>query len=379
MSLKINGSRIREARVFNGLTITQLAEKISVSKQMVSRYEHNTANISLDKFKKLVEVLKFPIGFFTESDKFAYDNSETFYRSRLTSTQSEKQPSEIYKKAAAVTKDFFEQYVNFPKLEPIQLSDNVTPEAAAVALRTKWGLGSLPIQNIVELLERHGLTVINVDLGTDKVDAHSGLVHVNGRSYYVVLSNKNSNFYRSQFTLAHELGHYVLHNGKLDPNDLDSIEYKLMEKEADAFASSFLLPSTPFKNDILSIVIDDVLSYVPLKQKWNVSISSMIYRAYSLGLLSEDQRLKLYKALSYRKWRKNEIFDSESPVSQPRAMKDAFRLIEKHTSIAPVNLATNINNIYGVYYPNVILANVIGIDLNEFSAEVIPLSLKNIE
>ena len=45
MSLKINGKRIREARIFNKMTMTELAENIGVTKQMISKYEHNQSII----------------------------------------------------------------------------------------------------------------------------------------------------------------------------------------------------------------------------------------------------------------------------------------------------------------------------------------------
>lgn len=53
MSLKINGSRVREARLFKGFTITELSKKIGVSKQMLSKYEHNKSNISIETLQKL--------------------------------------------------------------------------------------------------------------------------------------------------------------------------------------------------------------------------------------------------------------------------------------------------------------------------------------
>ena len=65
MSLQINGDRIREARVFRGLTITKLAEELGISKQMLSKCEHNKANLSMENFRKLIEILDFPMDFFT--------------------------------------------------------------------------------------------------------------------------------------------------------------------------------------------------------------------------------------------------------------------------------------------------------------------------
>lgn len=136
MSVNINGKRIRKARIFNRMTITELAEKIGVTKQMISKYEHNQSNISLGTLQKVIRILEFPVNFFLEDDKFVYENKGTFYRSRLTSTQAEKQPSETYKKAAAILRDYLESYIDFPKLDNESLN-YTSPEDAAIKLRNK--------------------------------------------------------------------------------------------------------------------------------------------------------------------------------------------------------------------------------------------------
>ena len=376
MSLQINGDRIREARVFRGLTITKLAEELGISKQMLSKCEHNKANLSMENFRKLIEILDFPMDFFTGTVKFRLKDEGTFYRSRLTATQAEKQPSETFKRAPAVVRDFLEQYIEFPVLEELELPDDVSPEEAAIWVRNFWKLGDFPITDVLSLLEHHGLTVVSLDLGAKKVDARSGYMKINGRSYYIVLTNNDSNFYREQFTLAHELGHFVLHGDRLNPKDLDPSEYRNIEQEADTFASCFLMPKNAFEKDIRNIKVDELMNYVPLKTKWNVSIAAMIHRAKSLSLLNETQYVKLYKAISYKGWRKKEILDDEKESSKPRALNEAFRLVEEHTSITPANLASYINNIYGTYYPNEILSQILSIKLSEFSSNIIPLALK---
>lgn len=379
MPLNVNGERIREARLFNKLTITKLADELGVSKQMISRYEHGKANVSLEMFKKMVKILKFPTAFFTGHQKFEYENFGTFYRSRLTATQSEKQPSELYKVAAAVLRDYFEQYIQFPSLDIMESDDTDAPEDAARMLRSKWGLGLGAIQNIVEVMEAHGLTVVDINFQSDKIDARSGYTEINGHKYYVVLTDmESSNFYREQFTLAHELGHYVLHGDKLEPQDLSTEEYRAIEKEADLFASAFLLPDETFSADVKSIKRDNLLDYLPLKTSWNVSVAAMIVRARTLGLINSVQYEKLQKAISYRGWRKHEELD-DLKATPPHLMRDAFRLMEKHTSLRPSILASAIDDNYGYDYPNEVLATIIGLPLEEFSSEVIPLTLKTKE
>lgn len=376
MSLDVNGDRIREARLFNKMTITKLANELGVSKQMVSRYEHGKANVSLETFRKMVKILNFPTEFFTGHRKFEYENFGTFYRSRLTATQSEKQPSELYKEVAAVLRDYFEQYIQFPSLDIIDGEDIDDPEEAARILRAKWGLGLGAINNIVEVMEAHGLIVVNIDFQSDKIDARSGYTEINGHKYYVVLTDMaSSNFYREQFTLAHELGHYILHGDKLEPQDLSSEEYRAIEKEANLFASAFLLPDEAFSADIRSIRRDNLLDYLPLKTKWKVSVSAMIMRARALGLVDSVQNEKLQKAISYRGWRKKEELDERKAIP-PHLMHDAFRLMEKHTSLRPSTLASVIDEKYGYNYPNEVLSIILGVPLKEFSGEVVPLTLK---
>lgn len=323
MSLQINGDRIREARVFRGLTITKLAEELGISKQMLSKCEHNKANLSLESFRKLVEILDFPMSFFTGTIKFKLEDEGTFYRRRLTAIQAEKKPSETYKRATAVVRDFLEQYVEFPVLEEIDLPDDISPEEAAIRVRNSWKLGDFPITDMLSLLERHGLTVVSLNFEAKDAAACSGYIQINGRGYYVVLTNNDGNFYREQFNLAHELGHFVLHGGHLNPKDLDLSEYRNIEQEADTFASYFLMPNSVFGKDIRNIKIDD-----------------------------------------------------KTESSKPRALNEAFRLVEKHTSIAPANLASYINSIYGTYYPNEILSQILSIKLSEFSSGVVSLPLK---
>ena len=117
MALRINGTRLKEARLFNHLTMSSLADQVGVSKQAISKYEHNKIEISSNVFQKLVQVLNFPLYFFTDVEKVPYQDDGTFYRSRLTVTQSEKQPSKTYKKAAAYLRDYFENYIDFPTLD----------------------------------------------------------------------------------------------------------------------------------------------------------------------------------------------------------------------------------------------------------------------
>lgn len=380
MSLQINGKRLKEARLFNHLTMSALADQIGVSKQAISKYEHNKIEISSAVFQKIVQVLNFPLYFFTDFEKVPYQDDGTFYRSRLTATQSEKQPSKTYKKAAAYLRDYFENYIDFPELDT-KLELEESPENAANELRRIWNLDDQPISDIVDLMERHGLIIVNVDFNSNKIDARSGYVEIGEKQYYIVLVNgKKQNFFRDQFTLAHELGHYAMHAKLYYPQeDLLGQDYRTIENEANQFASAFLMPKESFESDLTKNGFINIDKFINLKSKWNVSIAAMVHRAHDLQLIDDKEYIKLQKQISYRGWRTKEIMDDEKIMSKPKALNQAFELLEEHDVVHPKDLNDKLREMYGIVFPNEILSQILGIDLDKFRSSIVRLKTSEID
>lgn len=356
--MPFNGRRLKEARRFRKLSITALANDIGVSKQMISRYERGESIPNATNYQKIVFNLKFPLSFFQLEDTFEQENLGTFYRSRLTSNQAEKKPSELKKKYLAILVNLFENYVDFPKLgDNSKLSDS--PSLVAQEIRKMWGLGDTPIFNMMDLLERHGFNLAMISSDSDKVDAFGSEIEINTEKYYCILIDRDNNsYYRQQFSLAHELGHWALHSGKLNPQELDSVDYRKMENQANVFASNFLLPATKFRKDISSKVTD-LDYYLTLKRKWKVSIASMIYRANDLGLLTPNEFRHLQKKISYRKWRKNEPLDAESTLMQPVAMRQAYDLISGSELFDGNTINNLLETDYGISLPLNVIAELL--------------------
>lgn len=110
----------------------------------------------------------------------------------------------------------------------------------------KHGVISPPTP-IIEITESCGLKIREVDFGkySDRV---AGFLNTKGNVIYV---NKDDNEHRKAFTIAHELGHYLLHKKELaeDPNlsilfriPLGAIDSNPLEQEANAFAARILVP-----------------------------------------------------------------------------------------------------------------------------------------
>lgn len=272
---------------------------------------------------------------------------------------------ELLKKYLAVLTNFFERYVDFPKLlDDIEFSDD--PVKAAAELREVWNLGTKPISSMVNLLEVHGFPIAFINSNSEKVDAFGSQIKVNSIKYYCMLvDERNNTFFRQQFSLAHELGHWALHSKSVNPQELDTLEYKEIEDQANLFAACFLLPDKEFIKTIDSGKKDDLDVYLYLKNHWKVSVASMVLRARNLGVIDSEQYIRMQKRISARGWRKVEPFDTVTPIRRPVLLKQAYRLINEHRILKnkSINDALSVN--YGVELPNDILAELMNISIDE--------------
>ena len=103
-------------------------------------------------------------------------------------------------------------------------------------------------------------------------------------------------------------------------------DFTKMEKQANLFAASFLLPKDAFLEDI-SFRPNSLEHYKNLKLKWNVSIMTMIMRAFSLNAITPNQYQYLMRQYSYKGWRKKEPYDNDLLVPEPTILRNAVEKI----------------------------------------------------
>lgn len=357
-----NGNRLKEARLYNKMTLTEMAEKLGVTKQAISKYETGKSSPTFENSLHLFEILGFPREFFYTSDDFHYETEGTFFRSRLTATQKTKKPAEILIKYSVIMRDFLSQYIEFPEMKNREEYQNYQDiEMITTQLRKDMGLDSGPIPDIIEIAELMGFCMINSEYQEDKVDAFSSMNKINDQQYFVITTGESRSFYRQQFSIAHEIGHWVLHQ-HLNPTELDKDEYKIMENQANKFASAFLLPKETFKEQLQSQKVDDIDTYYNLKRTWNVSMAAMIKRAYDLGVITVDIQTKLYKQMGYRKWRNPEPFDLNTERTIPVAFKQSIDLLIDANILQGHEIPQKIAQQYNLYLTNKMLAMVCGVN-----------------
>ncbi len=338
--------RITLARESRGYSQKDLADLMDMSKQAINRYENGNMSPSDTALLKISQILNYPISFFEKgcpADNLT--SGQVFFRSRRTTKVSEKKAAcakiMIFKEIA----DYFERYLEFPKLNLPQVKyhdlneelNRSDIEEYAMELRKCWDLGSGPIPNLINVVQKNGIMVSTMKIGYSKIDAFS--VFKDGRPYIFLSGDKESNA-KIRFSIAHELGHMLMHSDLISEDDLDKnvIDTKL-EEEANIFAAAFLLPRETFSRDVTSSSIDH---FVRLKGKWLASIGSMIYRCDDLGLLTENQiRYLKSQMTSNRYWRK-EPLDDKIQIEKPFIFRQAVELLLDSFTVTRSQLVTDI-------------------------------------
>lgn len=131
---------------------------------------------------------------------------------------------------------------------------------------------------------------------------------------------------RQRFTVAHELGHILLHATCPPPES--SEQAKIIEKQAHRFAAAFLLPGDPFLDDLNGVNGGRVTlsTLVALKERWGVAIKAMVVRLQQLGRIDADQARSLYKQISARGWNTGEpvYVGNERAVLLVKALRQRF-------------------------------------------------------
>lgn len=101
---------------------------------------------------------------------------------------------------------------------------------------------------------------------------------------------------RKRLTLAHELGHLVLH---------DNFPGEDAERDANRFAAEFLMPESTF-SPLLKRTALTLPNLAALKIEWKVSMQAIFERGMSLGYATSDDRRKFYIAMNRKGWKVNE-------------------------------------------------------------------------
>ncbi|MEA4954364.1 MAG: XRE family transcriptional regulator [Pseudoflavonifractor sp.] len=322
--------RFREARLARGMTASELADKISVSRQSISKYELGISEPTDPVVDEIAFQLNIPISFFYKPLTAPANRGTTYFRSLKTNAARAKEVLSVKSEWAIQIANVLSEDIRFPKIDLPGLDEKYAMmdsyslddiEDITMSLREHWSLGSSPIPNMARLLESHGFVIATINSGYTETDACSSII--DGRPF-IFLDTQKECAVRTRFNMAHELGHLLLH-GNVSQADLEQKEIlNRIEHEANCFASCFLLPRAAFLLDIRSTSLQ---AFLPLKRKWKVSIQAMVYRCRELEVFSDSQMIYIQKQISSKRWRRNEPYDDEWPCESSSILRTSIKML----------------------------------------------------
>lgn len=330
MSKRISGfepDRLLEVLAVRRLSQVQLAAMIGVSPSTISKWRAGAQAPEPETLERLASVVNVRQEWFTRP--LLDGLTEPLYRSNAS---AHKAAREMLKARMAWVQEIalcLQEYVDFPAVSFPQRSftdpDEITPgdiEAAAQECRELWRLGIGPIPDVVLALENAGAIVVREETGVAQIEGLSAWSQTLGRPIVMLASDK-ANGFRSRFDAAHELGHLVLH--RLIPKATDRLRHNEMERQAHRFAGAFLMPAESFSAEVrLPVSLDSLLL---LKQRWGASVGAEVMRSEVLDMISEDDKLALFKRRSARWGVKAEPGDDQWAPEQPRLLRRTIELL----------------------------------------------------
>ena len=305
------GDRLKLARKKAGYSLRGLSEAIdgAVTAQALSKYERGQMLPGSALLIQLARALEVTIEYLLSEQVEELENME-FRKASGTSAKDRALVS-------AQVIDQMQRYLNIEDILDLDRSSNFVSqsnsrllhneseaEALAEELRKEWNLGIDPIPNMSSLLEDRGIKVVMIDL-PEKV---SGLTcravrQSNRKDVTVIVVNQRMTLERRRLTLAHELGHQLIH---------EDSEIK-HEKAANIFAQAFLVPRAHLVEETgqgrKAIPYPE---FVQLKHMYRVSAVALLMRLRQTNVISQSQLEHAFRTYA-SPWRSRE----PDPLEQP--------------------------------------------------------------
>lgn len=297
------GNRLKQARQVAGLSTRVLGDRVGVSAMAISKYERGEATPSSDVLLRLAKALNVRTEYFFRQSEVQLEGLRYRKHPDLPEKDKERVISDVRDQLERWID--LEQFVPTPWSKPLNMPTGGLParidnfdgiEEAALHVRNVWGLGTMPIPDLVETLEGQGLKIFMTVHDADK--KFSGMVaYANEKPVIVV--GKDWPGDRQRFTMAHELGHLIL-EGRL-PDGIPE------EDACNRFAGAFLVP----KERVFEVLGAQRTWLEPqelsmLKKEWGLSMFAWAMRARDLGILPQYRLNVLWSLFKQHGWNTTE-------------------------------------------------------------------------
>lgn len=333
---QVLGKRIREARERLRLTQQELADSVGLgAHQIVSQIEKGEREVKAWELARIGEVL--------------YQSVNELLAPELPPAPAVLWRDDPGTEAHSLEARFVQRCREYGLLERLVEPRPATPlpefrvdpsrislqEADRLAKHTReaLGLGSRPATSLVKILEAdHGVKIWYESLGEAGSAASAA-----GDFGYAVLLNADHAPWRRNYSLAHELFHLITwHSAQPELRDAQPERWAQVEKAAQAFASTLLLPAESVADEFNCRVGDGKVSYadlVELARGFDVSTEALLWRLVRLGRFDEKEVQRVLNDPTFRKLDRQTMPEHwRDPLIPPEAfVRLAFLAYQKGT------------------------------------------------
>lgn len=306
------GARIKQARRRAKWSQHDLAAEVDVSATTISKYERGLSKPGSEALLQIADALGVDVSFFLRPRRVG--EIEPAYRKLSSLNKGEERQLierirgwlERYLEAEAIAEPepaVFEMPGGFPWA----VASGGDAEAASIALREKWNLGTDPIEDVTSTLEERGIRVGIVE-AEKAFDACTFRTEMDGQVVPIIATRRGLPGDRQRFNLAHELSHLLL----------DVAEEE--EAACHRFAGALLAPEPALREAIgeserRKITIDEL--HV-LKHRFGISMQALFFRLRDLNIISDAAAKRTRREFRKRGWHEEEPGDPVEPEQPER-------------------------------------------------------------
>lgn len=336
------GEKLRTLREFFAYSRSELADVLGMRADLLAQIEEDEAVPDFMGLQKLHKHLRVHSSYFFEAPYVleAMASDRITYRNQVNTARHDVELERSFlnlffthlsqlENLVFPTQEFMMGFAEKVK-EHYFLEDLTDTEIRMIAKTARSDLQIGTNQRLMYFLEVSGLYIVERDL-VDRTDAYSAWL-LDGVYPVIVLNNGRYSVAHRNYHLARELGHLLMHSW-VDFDKISKADWKEIRRQAELFASNFLLPPEEFIKDFEKLTDPaDPIEYVGMKIKYQVSILEMAKHAYTEGWLSDADYRKFWKQVERNNYNIHEPLDEELVVHLPGKLR---ALLAKAEEINP--------------------------------------------
>lgn len=319
MSRKFNHALLLLARQYRRESQSAVAARAGIDQGYYSRVENGLVpdGPTEENVSKIAKALSFPTSFFYLEDGLSGLPLSVHPMNRRKASVGAPALRQVHAELN-VRLIHLRRFLRAAEIHPelplpeIDVYEGGGPQQIAQTIRRAWSIPEGPIDNLTNYCERAGILVIWCDLeaGVDGVT-----LKVRDLPPCIFL-NRVVPPDRMRASLAHELGHVIMHRVPTDS----------MEEEANAFASEFMVPERQFRRQFAGRGHVSLDWLARQKAYWKMSMAFLLYQMGARQMVTRHQTEYVWKKISSLGWRLREPEETDFPYEQPSVFPELLRI-----------------------------------------------------